>query len=183
MKEQILKDFHDNKFRGHVGSKRTYEHIRTYYYWPNMREEIDYYCKTCHSCQINKFKNRAIVADLQPIEVNHPFERIGMDCIGPLPVTVQGNRYILIFTDYFTKYTVAHALTNITTPKVVQIFVDYLICHFGAPMKLHSDLGTNFTSALLEEITALCHTEHVFTTAYHPQANGQVERQHQTLVT
>ena len=175
MQLQILHDFHDNKFTGHYGFKKTYKHIKMHYYWPDMKAQIYEYCKTCHICQTYKFKNQNILAELQCIQVQHPFERLGMDCIGPLPLTAKGKKYILIFTDYFTKYTIAHALRSIVASEIAQIFVECVVCRFGAPIILHSDLGTNFTSALMEEITALCQTKQTFTTAYHPQANGQVE--------
>src|SRR3569832_654369 len=95
-----------------------------------------------------------------------------MDWVEP---TVNGNRYILIFVAYFTKYTEAFALFHITAEIVAKRFLTGIICRYGAPKILHSDRGTSFTASLMQEITRLCKTKQVFITPYHPMANGLVQ--------
>ena len=79
---------------------KTYRAIRAHYTWPNMRREIEEYIKQCKSCQVNKTLTPRHKA---PMEVTttaeRPFEKCYLDVVGPLPVTQEGNKYILTFQD------------------------------------------------------------------------------------
>ena len=85
---------------------------------------------------------------------------------------------ILVITDHFTRYTLAVVMKDQTTKTVAKVFYECFIVVFGVPVKLLSDRGANFMSALVEE---LCAAFGIQTTAYHTQCNGQVERFHQML--
>ena len=73
-------------------------------------------------------------------------ERVAVDVLGPLPKTENGNEYILIAQDYFTKWVEAFALPNQQATTVAEVLVDQFFCRFGVPMELHSDQGRNFES-------------------------------------
>ena len=88
---------------------------------------------------------------------------------------------ILMITDHFTRYALAVVTKDQTAKTVVKVFYEGFIAVFGAPTKLLSDRGANFTSALVEELCAAFGTQKCHTTAYHAQWNGQVERFHQML--
>ncbi|KRX29740.1 Retrovirus-related Pol polyprotein from transposon, partial [Trichinella sp. T9] len=79
---------------------------------------------------------------LQP--VGYPFQRVGMDLVGPLEETRNGNRYILVACDYFSKWPEAFTLTNAEARTVAAALVDGLFCRYGTPETLHSDQGRNF---------------------------------------
>jgi len=148
-----------------------------------MREDIKKYCKTCNDCQINKPSRKKIRAPLKPIPVAEPFERVGVDCMGPMTLTENGNRFVVVFIDHFTKYVEAFATADITALTKARLFLQKFVCRHGAPLILQSDLGTDFMSQLMKEITTICSTHQMHTTAYHPMANGEVERSNQTLAT
>lgn len=120
---------------------------------------------------------------MKPIQVSGPYERIAVDCMGPLPITENGNRFIVVFIDHFTKYIEAFAVPNITADTIARLFVEKIVCRHGVPQILQSDRGSDFTSNLMAEITKLFGIHKVHTTAYHPMANGEVERANQTLIT
>ena len=88
---------------------------------------------------------------------------------------------ILLMTDHFMRYALMVVMKDQTAKTVTKVFYECFIAVFGVPMKLLSDRGANFTSALVEELCATFGIEKCRTTAYHTKCNGQVERFHQTL--
>ena len=109
-----------------------------------------------------------------------PFERIAMDIVGPLPKTRRGNEYILVVSDYATRFPEAIPLCRFTATAVAEQLVD-LFAKFGIPKEILTDQGTNFTSQLLKELYSLLGVQAIRTTPYHPQTDGHVERFNQTL--
>ncbi|XP_055999552.1 uncharacterized protein K02A2.6-like [Ostrea edulis] len=100
-----------------------------------------------------------------------------MDILGELhvPTTEKGNRYILVISDYFTKWTEAIAMPNIEAKTVAEIFVTEVVTRFGIPTTLHSDQGAQFESKLFTEMCKLLHIKKTHTNPYHPQSDGMVE--------
>ena len=88
---------------------------------------------------------------------------------------------VLVMTDHFTRYTLTVVMKDQIAKTVMKVFYEHFIAVFGAPAKLLSDRGANFTSALVEELCAAFGIQKCRTTAYHAQCNGQVECFHQTL--
>ena len=88
---------------------------------------------------------------------------------------------VLIMMDHFTRYALAVVMKDQTAKTVTKVFYECFIAVFRVPVKLLSDRGVNFTSALVEELCAAFGIQKCRITAYHAQCNGQVERFHQTL--
>ena len=88
---------------------------------------------------------------------------------------------VLVIMDHFTRYALAVVTKDQTAKTVMKVFYEHFIAVFGAPAKLLSNRGPNFTSALVEELCAAFGIHKCRTTAYHAQCNGQVERFHQML--
>ena len=109
-------------------------------------------------------------------------ERIAIDILGPLPETPWKNKFILVVSDYFTKWTESYAVPNQEAATVAEKLVSEFICRFGVPRELHSDQGTDFELKVFGEICKLLDIEKTRTTPLHPQSDGQVERFNRTLV-
>ena len=88
---------------------------------------------------------------------------------------------VLMMMDHFTRYTLMVVMKDQTAKTLAKVFYECFIAVFGAPAKMLSDQGANFTSALVEELCAAFGIQKCRTTAYHAQCNGQVECFHQTL--
>ena len=82
-------------------------------------------------------------------------ERMALDIVGPLPRTKQGNKYILVVADYFTRWVEVYGLPNTEASTVAKVLVNEWICRFGAPYAIHSDQGRNFESQLFAELCTL----------------------------
>ncbi|KAF7655095.1 hypothetical protein LDENG_00060880, partial [Lucifuga dentata] len=110
-------------------------------------------------------------------------ECVGVDILGPFPVTDHCNRYILVAMDYFTKWPEAYAVPDQSTATTAEKLVQEMFCCFGAPEELHSDQGHNFESQVFQEVCQHMGVKKTRATPLHPQSNGLVERFNRTLAT
>ena len=111
-----------------------------------------------------------------------PLEFVAMDILGPLPRTRHGMRFILVVTDRFTKLTKTEALRTITAVSVAKAFCKTWVFNYGTPKVLLTDNGAQFTAAFSRNVCRILGIQKVFTTEYHPQANGQAERFNRTIM-
>ena len=118
---------------------------------------------------------------MQLYQVGAPMERIAVDIAGPLPITTQGNRYICVVMDYFTKWPEAYALPNHEAETVAEVLVDQFFTRFGVPGELHSDQGREFESQVFQECCQLLGLRKTRTTPLRPQSDRMVERFNRTL--
>ena len=113
--------------------------------------------------------------------IDTPFKRVAVDLIGPIhPPSEQGHRYILTLVDYATRYPDAIPLKSITAEAVAERLVD-IYSRLGIPEEVLSDLGTQFVSECMEEVSRLLSIKQLTTTPYHPMCNGLVEKFNGTL--
>ena len=99
--EPVLYMKHNHPTSGHLGIEATFNKIKERYYWYQMFDDIREYVQTCDSCQ--RFERPTRTEPLHTIPVGQPFERVGIDIVGPLPRTARGNKYIVVAVDYLTK--------------------------------------------------------------------------------
>ena len=109
------------------------------------------------------------------------FDRLAVDCLGPLPVTWLDNRYLVVFTEHRTKWKEIFAVPTIDAETIAKLLVNEIIPRHGAPRTLLSDRGKNFLSLLVAEVCKLYSIKKINTTSYHPQADRLVERMNFTL--
>ena len=112
--------------------------------------------------------------------MGEPLERIALDIVGPLPKTRRGNEYVLIISDYATRYPEAIPIKHFTALSVAEELIE-VFARFGIPKEILTDQGTNFTSQLLKELYHLVGIHQIRTTPYHPQTDGLVERFNRTF--
>ena len=137
--------------------------------------------KQCEQCQKRNHPQPNPVAPLGTITASRPFEKLSWDIMGPLPTSSQGNKYILVITDLFTKWVEAFPLKDTTATTLATIMLNEVVCRYGVPTSLHSDQGANLCSSVVYSLCELLGIATTRTSAYHPQCNGQVERFNRTL--
>lgn len=118
---------------------------------------------------------------LTPIRTDRPFQKVGIDLLGPFPKSTMGNKHIIVAIDYFSKWVIAQAVPSADSIHVVDFFVRRIVLQHGAPLAIISDRGKCLTSAFSEDLFKALQTNHLVTTAYHPQCNGLVERFNHTF--
>src|ERR1043165_7614273 len=177
--EEVMYMMHDHPLSAHFGIQATYERTKEKYYWKGMKRDIETYVKSCDQCQRRekpKGKNK-----LHSIRTKAPFYQIGIDIVGPLPVTDEGNKYIVVAVDYFTKWPETRALPDTTAKEISNFIYEDIICRHRCPEKILSDRGTHFNNQIVEELMKKFQIKHRFSTPYHSQTNGLVERFNKTL--
>jgi hypothetical protein len=179
----ILQEVHDSNVGGHMGSNKTLELIQRKYYWPKMYYHVLSYVNSCDKCQSNKASNQSPIGLLQPLPIpNNRWEQVTMDFIGPLPLTKNHHNFILVIVDKLSK--MAHYIPthiNVTAEGVAKLFFDHIVRYHGIPISIISDRDTRFTSSFWSELCRLSGTKLNMSTAFHPETDGQTERQNRTL--
>lgn len=179
----LLKAYHSDPLAGHFGVKRTYLKLQHQFWWPNMLTSIKTYIKDCLACQqynISRLKKPGHLCSIEPPD--GPFQLIGIDFCGPFSRTPRDNQYVLCITDYFTRWINAIALPNCSAQATAQAIFNEYICRYGVPNSILSDQGTHFNNQLMDAMAKLIGYTHIFSTVYHPQTNGMVERFNATFV-
>jgi Integrase zinc binding domain/Integrase core domain len=177
--EPVLFMFHNDPTAAHFATDAMFDKIRSRYFWPQMYEEIRAYVQACDQCQRRGRSKKNQV--LHPIPVNTPFYQIGIDFVGPLPLTAQGNRYIIVAMDYLTKWPEAKPVPVATAEQVANFLYEDIIGRHGCPIKILSDQGTHFKNNMIAHLMKKFQIKQTFSTPYHPQTNGLVERFNRTL--
>ena len=180
--ETIMTYVHDLKSAGHLGVARTWEKAtRSPFLWSGMRADVSRWVRRCQLCQQRKPPAARKRAKMVTYQVGAPWERIAADVAGPFPLTANGNRYILIVQDYFSKWVEIFPMANQTAETVATLLVDQVFARFGCCREFHSDRGTNFTSLVMREVNRLFGVTKTLTTSHHPRGDGMVERQNRTF--
>jgi len=121
------------------------ENIKQCFYWSGYESDIEKCIRECQHCQQCNSQQPAQHAPLGTIKARYPFEKVSWDIMGPLSPTSQGNKYILIVTDLFSKWTEAFPLKSTDSKALETTLVNEVICRFGIPTTLHSDQEANLT--------------------------------------
>jgi hypothetical protein len=181
LRKEALDACHDNLTAGHFGFRRTLNQVRRRFIWPNMRREIEEYCRSCNTCSLRKTNGPKRKAPMKSYVCGLPFERVALDLMGPFPLSTRGNRYVLVVTDQFTKWMEAYPIPNIEAKTVASVFVQEFISRFGCPRFLHSDQGKQFEAEVFQELCVLLEIKKTRTTPYHPCSDGLSEKNVQTV--
>ena len=178
----VMKLAHEGLMSAHLGVARTFDKVHSQFYWPHMYQEVSDFCKSCDICQRTLPKGKVGKVPLGKVPIiEEPFQRIAMDLVGPIvPLSERGNRYILTVIDYATRYPEAVALPNIETVTIAEALVE-IYSRMGIPSEVLTDMGTQFTSAIMREVSRLLSIKQLCCTPYHPQCNGLIESFHSTL--
>ena len=181
-RQALIQLAHEAPLAGHMGVRKTADRLRYNFWWPNMRASVAEYIQRCHVCQMVGNPNQPIqVAPLLPIPaVEPPFTRVIIDMVGPLPVTSSGKRFLLTILDVTTRYLEAVPVSSLRAKPVMTQLLNFF-SRYGFPREVQSDQGVNFTSKLFKTTFKELGVVQVLSSAYHPQSQGALERQHQTM--
>ena len=181
LQPQVLQQFHGAPTAGHLGVNKTLGRIKEGFYWVQCSKDVRAYCKRCDLCASRRGPVKKIKAPLSQYNVGAPMERLAIDVLGPLPQSEEGNRFILIAADYFSKWVEAYPLPNQEATTVAEVLVKEFVARFGVSLMIHSDQGQNFESTVFSEMCGLLGITKTRTTPLHPQSDGMVERFNRTL--
>lgn len=149
-KNKIIKETHDDL--KHLGENKTIATIKQEHTWTNLETDVQNYIKHCDTCQRNKLtrirpREEAVITDTP----SNPNDKIAMDIVGPLPLTENGNQFILSIQDYLTKYLMLIPLQNQKPESIIDKLISHYIYIFSSPKHILTDQGQNFVSKLMEQ--------------------------------
>ncbi|MCO5549058.1 hypothetical protein L7F22_002524 [Adiantum nelumboides] len=178
LRKIMIQEHHEVPFAAHPGINKTYHLLSAAYFWPQMQQDVIKFVKACHSCQIMKASRQLPQGLLQPLSVpKERWESIAMDFITTLPRTTKGNAQILVIVDRFSK--MSHFIPckkAASAPNIASLFVQHIFRIHGLPRSIISDRDPKFTGHFWTSLFKSLGTNLLFSSAYHPQTDGQTER-------
>src|SRR6266542_4257945 len=147
----LMYTFHNDLTAGHLGYKKVLQKLLKRYYWPGMAKDVNQYIAACYQCQIKKPMQK--INELHPIPPSRLFDRWGVDVVGPLPITLKGNQYIIVAVEYLSKWQKAKAVSEANALNISNFLYQNIICRFGYFTHLHTDRGTEFVNEVVEKLT------------------------------
>ena len=182
LQTKIITAFHASALGGHSGVQATYHRIHRLFHWKGLKLAVEDFVKQCQVCQQAKHMNTHLAGLLQPLPIPEgAWQDISMDFIEGLPKS-EGYDVILVIVDRFTKC--AHFIPirhPFTAPTIARAVFDNVVKLHGMPKTIVSDRDKIFTSTVWTELFRLLGTRLLFSSAYHPQTDGQTERVNQCL--
>lgn len=179
--ERVIEQGHT--LLGHLGSRKTDDYIRRWYWWPTLRRDIEKYCDSCGVCQTTKTGNQLPPGLLHSLQVpKRPWGSIAMDFVGPLP-TSEGFDFLWVIICRLTS--MLHLVPINTTTKASElawIFVREIVRLHGLPDDILSDRDARFTSKFWKEVHRLLGNRLLMSTAFHPQTDGVTERANRSVI-
>ncbi len=184
MRADILKIYHDTPGNGaHFGRDKTTRKIQERYYWPTMTADIRNHLNSCLPCAQNNHHRQKPPGKLKPIPPPEGiWKLLSMDFHGPIiPTSTRGNKYIISLTDVLSKFVITKAVRDCTAATAVNFLINDVILKYGTPTCILTDNGTHFTAQLMNNLFERLGVTHLYSTVYHPQTNGQIERFNATM--
>jgi hypothetical protein len=183
IKDIILQEAHNSAHSFQPGGNKMYQDLKATHWWYGMMCDVAEYVTLCDTCQRVKAEHQRPAGLLYPLNVpKWKWEEVGMDFIMGLPRTQKGYDSIWVIVDRLTK--VAHFIPvkmTYTGCQLVELYISRIVCLHGVPKKIVSDKGTQFTSKFWEKLHESTDTKLNFSSACHPQTDGQMERVNQIL--
>nr|VZI45144.1 unnamed protein product [Spirometra erinaceieuropaei] len=164
----------------HPGSRATDKLVSDRFVWPGMHKDLKAWTRGCIPCQRSKIQrhNKAPIGTFPG--PGSRFSHIYLDIVGPLPMS-NGCSYLLTCFGRFARWSEAIPLPDIAAPTVVKAFLSRRDAIFRAPSTIRTDRGAQFESNLFQSLPSFLGCTRIRTTAYHPTANGMIERFHRQL--
>ncbi len=122
----LMYTFHNDPTAGHLGYKKVSQKLSERYYWPSMAKDVNQYIAACYQCQMKKPMQR--INELHPIPPSRLFNRWGVDVVGPLPITLKGNQYIIVVVEYLFKWQKAKAVSEANALSISNFLYQNIIC-------------------------------------------------------
>ena len=169
LQNQVLQDVHHD----HTGIVRMKMLARSYYWFPEVDQQLENIAKSCEACQVHA-KSPVMAPTVSWPKCTVPWERVHVD-FGTIE-----NKDLLILVDVFSKWIEVEVMTTTTASRVIEVLRQWW-ARFGIPQELVSDNGPQFIAAEFEEFLRRNGVKHTLSPPYSPRTNGSAERSVQVV--
>ena len=180
LRYQLFTEAHAGLLAGHFSEKKVYGKICRSYWWQGLRADVRRFCQSCLICVSRRGPGYRQHPPMKPIPVKGPFHQVAVDVL-QLPFSSNGNKYVVVFMDYLTKWVEAFPTADQKATTIARLLVENIICRHGIPQELLSERGANFRSKLILEVCSLFGMKKINTSGYEPQTDGLVKKFNSTL--
>jgi hypothetical protein len=184
LRSKVTALHHDNPESGHFGALKTAELVSQNFYWPALPTSVRQYvagCEVCHRIKAARHPRHGVNMPIEP--PNQPWEGVTMDFVTDLPESTESAYTgILVVVDRLTKMAIyLPCRKDVDSPELARMFFEEVICKHGVPSNIVTDRGSQFTSRFWNRVCSHLSIDHRLSTSFHPQTDGQTERQNQTM--
>ncbi|KAI5346356.1 hypothetical protein L3X38_014235 [Prunus dulcis] len=181
---KVMGETHEGICGAHQGGRKMCWLIRRYgYFWPTMLKDCINYSKGCEACQRHGPIQRAPSVPMNPVVKPWPFRGWAMDLIGKIyPASSQQHCFIIVATDYFTKWVEAKPIKTTTSQEIITFIEQQIIQRFGIPESITTDRGSSFISRDMLDMAEAFKFKLLQSTPYYAQANGQAESSNKVII-
>ncbi len=187
LRDVILDRYHDGPLAGHFGAEKTQALIQRKYFWPRLATEVGEHVSSCSICAMTKSSRHKPYGKLTSLPApTHKWKDLSLDFVTGLPPSKdwRGHSYdsILVIVDRLTK--MAHYIAvdkTLDAEQFAQVLIENLVRYHGLPDSIVTDRGSLFTSQFWSSLAYFLGVRRRLSTAFHPQTDGQTERQNSTM--
>ncbi|CAN6562475.1 unnamed protein product [Malus baccata var. baccata] len=181
---RVMAEVHEGICGAHQAGTKMRWLLRRYgYFWPDMEKDCKSYARGCEECQRHGPLQHVPSVPLNPVVKPWPFREWAMDFIGQIyPASSKGHTFIIVATDYFTKWVEASAVKSITSAVVKNFIASKILHRYVVPETIVTDRGPSFISKEVEEFASQYKIKMIQSSPYYPQSNGQAEASNKILV-
>ena len=148
----VMREIHEGSCGNHSGARSLAQKVlRNGYYWPTVVRDTNTLTESCNECQ--RFSNiiRSPSSNASPIPIACPFDKWGIDIVGPFPKGKGQKKFLIVAIEYFSKWVEAEPVETITEARIIDFLWKNIICRFGLPRVLISDNGTQFCGQKIKD--------------------------------
>ena len=182
--EMIISEAHS--ILAHLGTTKTLNYLRDHVWWKDMASDTRSYCETCVTCKRSKPNNQKPYGLLNPLAIpSEPWESIGVDFVGPLPISCNRDSEFDSITVVICLLTamveIIPSRSNYKAQDIAELMFENDYKHHGLPKTIISDRDVLFTSTFWKHLNTLIRIKLKMSSAYHPQTDGATERANRTV--
>lgn len=183
LRESVLRHYHGNRLHGHYGKVRTMDRVSERFWWKGIEESVIEFLKKCNVCALERVaRPKTRQGKLGTYQVKRRGELVATDILTISPASSEGHTKVLVAADALTRWAFAVPLKDELARTVADALYTGWFCKFGPPENLLSDRGRSFAGEVIGRICDRLGVKKIFTSPYHPQCDGMVEKFNSTLL-
>ena len=176
LREQVIWELHSRGAAAHFGRDKTIAMTEDHFYWPSLKRDVTKNVSKCRTCQPSKGRKKN-TGLYMPLPVPHePWQELSIDFVLGLPKTFRRHNSIFVMVDRFSK--MVHFIPcskTLDAVHVAKLFFKEIVQLHGLPKTIVSDQDAKFMSYFWRSLWKMLNTKLKFSSAFHPQTEGQTE--------